>query len=214
MLSIRHWSIKTKLIMLSVVAVGAALAMACTGVMLNEVRTTRALKSEALQSQTKMLAFNSAGVLSFKDVSAARQLLASLQAQPTVRFAVLYDDSGQALAAYPAGLDPLPPRRRLPTTSAGSRKAGDIEIVDSVMDRKERLGTLYLCANTDDLHGQFVQNAKVVAVCAGSRPGRLRLARRLDAAGHFRPDSAARQGRVRDHLFGRLFHSRPAAVRG
>ena len=32
------------------------------------------------------------------------------------------------------------------------------------MDRKERLGTLYLCANTDDLHGQFVQNAKVVGV--------------------------------------------------
>ncbi len=34
MLSIRRWSIKTKLIMLSVVAVGAALAMACAGVML------------------------------------------------------------------------------------------------------------------------------------------------------------------------------------
>ena len=61
MLSIRHWSIKTKLIMLSVVAVGAALAMACTGVMLNEVRTTRALKGEALQAQTKMLAFNMPG---------------------------------------------------------------------------------------------------------------------------------------------------------
>lgn len=30
MLSIRRWSIKTKLIMLSVVAVGAVLAMACT----------------------------------------------------------------------------------------------------------------------------------------------------------------------------------------
>jgi len=163
MLSIRHWSIKTKLIMLSVVAVGAALAMACTGIMLNEARTTRALKSEALQSQTKMLAFNSAGVLSFKDVPAAKQLLASLQAQPTVRFAVLYDDSGQALAAYPAGLDPLPP---LPTNDDVCRFAetGDIEIVDGVRDHKERLGTLYVCASTNDLHDQLVQNAKVVAV--------------------------------------------------
>ena len=163
MLSIRRWSIKTKLIMLSVVAVGAALAMACTGVMLNEVRTTRALKSEALLAQTKMLAFNSAGVLSFKDVPAAKQLLASLQAQPTVRFAVLYDDSGQALAAYPAGLNPLPPAP--PTTDDVCRftETGDIEIVHGVWDRKERLGTLHVCANTDDLHSQLVQNAKVVA---------------------------------------------------
>ncbi|MGO9115072.1 MAG: ATP-binding protein [Thermoguttaceae bacterium] len=164
MLAIRHWSIKTKLIMLSAFAVGAALAMACTGVMLNEVRTTRALKSEALQSQTKMLAFNSAGVLSFKDVPAAKQLLASLQAQPTVRFAVLYDDSGQALAAYPAGLDPLPPAPPAGDDFCNFTERGDIEIVHGVMDRKDRLGTLYLCASTDDLHRQFVQNAKVVAV--------------------------------------------------
>ena len=164
MFSIRHWSIKTKLIMLSVVAVGAALAMACTGVMLNEVRTTRALKSEALEAQTKMLAFNSAGVLSFKDVFAAKQLLASLHAEPSVRFAVLYDDAGQALAAYPAKLNPLPPAP--PTTDDVCRftERGDIEIVHGVMDRKDRLGTLYVCANTDDLHRQFVQNAKVIAV--------------------------------------------------
>ena len=85
MLSRFRWSIKTKLIVLSVVAVGVALVMACTGVMLNEVRTMLAMKSAALAAQTRMLAFNSAGVLSFKDVPAAKTLLASLQAQPTVR---------------------------------------------------------------------------------------------------------------------------------
>ena len=142
---------------------GRALAMACTGIMLNEVRTTRSLKSEAFFAQTKMLAFNSAGVLSFKDVPAARQLLASLQAQPTVRFAVLYDDSGQALAAYPAGLSPVPPAP--PTTIDDCRftETGDIEIVHGVWDRKERLGILRVCANTDDLHTRFVQNAKFIA---------------------------------------------------
>ena len=214
MLSIRRWSIKTKLIMLSVVAVGAALAMACTGVMLNEVRTTRALKSEALKSQTKMLAFNSAGVLSFKDVSAAKQLLASLHVQPTVRFAVLYDDSGQALAAYPAKLDPLPPAPPAADDVCRFTETGDIEIVDGVMDRKDRLGTLYR------LRKHRRPPPPVRAECggrrgvAGPRPGRLRAAGRLDAAGHFRPDSAACQGRLPDYLFGRLFHSRPAAVRG
>jgi len=164
MFSIRRWSIKTKLVCLSVVAVGAALAMACTGVMLNEVRTARELKAEALQAQTKMLAFNSARMLGVKDVPAARQLLALLQAQPTVRFAVLYDDFGRAVAAYPAGLDPLPPAPPTRGDACRFTETGDIEIVDGVMDRKDRLGALYLCASTDDLHGQFVQNAKVVAM--------------------------------------------------
>ena len=161
---IRHWSIKTKLIMLSVVAVGVALAMACVGVMLNEVRTTRELKSEALSAQTKMLAFNSAGVLSFKDVFAAKQLLASLHVQPTVRFAVLYDDTGQALAAYPAKLQPLPPVPPITDDACRFTEKGDIEVVHAVMDRKDRLGTLYVCANTADIDRQFVQNAKVLAV--------------------------------------------------
>ena len=88
----RRWSIKTKLVMLSVVAVGAALAMAGVGILVNESRAARIRKSETLQSQTRMLAFNSAGVLSFKDVPAAKRLLASLRSQPSVRFAVLYDE--------------------------------------------------------------------------------------------------------------------------
>ena len=44
MFSVRDWSIKTKLITLSVVAVGMALALAGAGVILNEIHTTRAMK--------------------------------------------------------------------------------------------------------------------------------------------------------------------------
>ncbi len=110
-----------------------------------------------------MLAFNSTGVLSFRDVPAAKQLLASLQAQPTVRFAVLYDNSGQALAAYPAELNPLPPAPAATDDICRFTETGNIEIVHGVMDRKDRLGTLYLCASTDDLHRQLTQNAKIVA---------------------------------------------------
>jgi len=164
MLSFQHWSIKAKLIALSVVAVGAALAMACTGIMFNEVYTARVLKSKALQSQTKMLAFNSAGVLSFKDASAAKQLLASLKAEPTVRFAVLYDDEGQALAVYPAGLDPLPAAPSTTEDICRTGDRGDIEIACGVFEAKERLGTLYLRADTPDLRNQLIHNAKVVAV--------------------------------------------------
>ncbi|MCC6124922.1 MAG: response regulator [Pirellulales bacterium] len=164
MLAIRRWSIKTKLMILSVVAVGAALAVACAGVMLIEVRAARIAKGKALRSQVEMLAFNSTGALSFKDAHAARQLLASLKVEPTVRFAILYDDSGRALAAYPPKLDPLPPPPPAADDLCEFAKSGDIEIVQGVVDRKERLGTLYLRASTDDLRSQLAEKAKVVAI--------------------------------------------------
>lgn len=159
---VHGWSIKTKLITSSVLAVGAALALACVGIVLNEVRTARALKIAALKAQAKMLAFNSAGVLNSKDAAAAKQLLASLQAQPTVRFAVLYDDSGQALAAYPAGLNALRPAPAIAEDVCRFTEAGDIEVVHHVRDRKDRLGTLYLCAKTDDLRAQLTENSEVL----------------------------------------------------
>ena len=58
MFSVRDWSIKTKLITLSVVAVGMALALAGAGVILNEIHTTRAMKVRALRTQAGMLGFN------------------------------------------------------------------------------------------------------------------------------------------------------------
>lgn len=161
MQSIRRWSIKTKLILLSVVAIGAALAVACAGIMLNDARTARALMSESFQSQTKILAVNSAGVLSFRDVPAAKKLLGSLKEQPSIRFAVLYDDSGRAFASYPEGLDPLPPAPPA-FDDCWFSESGDLEIAQGVMDRQERLGTLYLCASGSNLRGQIVQNAKIV----------------------------------------------------
>ncbi len=164
MRAIRHWSLKTKLIMLSVVAVGVALAVSCVGVIFNEVRAMRAMKMEALRAQAQMLAFNSTGVLSFKDVPAAKQLLASLQSQPTVEFAVLYDERGRSLATYPDELHSAPPLPPAAVDSCRFTDAGFVDVVWRVMEHGEHLGDLYLRANAGDLHRQLAENLKIVVV--------------------------------------------------
>ena len=119
-------------------------------------------RSRRCKTQARLLAFNSAGVLSFKDVRAAKKLLASLHDQPTVRWAVLYDDAGQVLATFP---DPMtPPPAPLKSTGEVCRYTGanDIEVVHRVTDHGEHLGTLYLCASTADLRSQLIDNAKMV----------------------------------------------------
>ncbi len=164
MVSIRNWSIKTKLILLAVVSVGVALAVSSAGLSLNEIYTMRAVKMEALQTQAGMLAFNSTGVLSFRDIPAARQLLSSLQAQPTVEFACLYDANDQVLAAYPAQMDTAPLPKARPIYGCRFTGRGRVEVFRGVVDHGERVGTLYIRANTADLDRELAAYTKIVAV--------------------------------------------------
>jgi signal transduction histidine kinase/DNA-binding response OmpR family regulator len=142
-------------------SVGVALGLSCVGVTLYEVRATRTFKTQALATQAAMLAFNSTGVLSFQDVHAARQLLASLQSQPTVEFACLYDGSGRVLATYPAasGLVAPPPEA---AADCHFTDGGYVEIFYPVVDRGERIGTFFLRANTDDVQQQMRQYVKIL----------------------------------------------------
>jgi PAS domain S-box-containing protein len=159
---IRCWSIKTKLVMLSLVSVGVALALSGAGITVNEIHTMRAFKMQSLQAQAGMLAFNSSGVLSFNDVPAARQLLASLQSQPTVEFACLYNNRGQVLATYPARAMTPPPV--VHADRCAFTDAGHVEIFRRVIDRGEDVGALYLRASADDLHRQLLAYAQIVGV--------------------------------------------------
>ncbi|MDZ7616270.1 MAG: ATP-binding protein [Patescibacteria group bacterium] len=166
MRAFNHWSIRTKLVMLAVLSAGTALAVSAVGITVNELYTLRAFKMEALQTQAQVLAFNSAGVLSFRDAPAARQLMASLKEQPSVDFACLYDAEGEVLATYPLDAHQTPPR---PVSINQSKitDAGDVEVFRRVEDRGENLGILYIRANTKDLRPQLFAYARILAVVLG-----------------------------------------------
>ena len=164
MRAFHHWSIRTKLIVLSLVSAGMALAFSAVGVTVNERRTMIAFKSEALQTQARMLAFNCTGALSFDDPFAALQLLASLKAQPAVEFACLYNGKGDVLATYPAGANTVAVPPTFDTDDCRVSRTGSIEIFHRVQDRGDDLGGLYLRANTNNLNQQLLAHGKVLAV--------------------------------------------------
>ncbi len=166
MRAFHHWSIKTKLVVLAVLSAGMALVASAVGITVNEIYTLRAFKMEALRTQAQVLAFNSAGVLSFRDAPAAKQLMASLKEQPSVDFACLYDAEGHILATYPAQPSQTPPGLFL-GNQCRIAENGDIEVFHRVVDRGEHLGSLYIRANTEDLREQLFAYAKIlVAVLA------------------------------------------------
>jgi PAS domain S-box-containing protein len=164
MLSFRHWSIKTKLIALSVVSVGVALLLSFIGITINEIFTMRTFKQGTLRAQAELLAFNCTGVLNSSDAVGATNLLASLRSQPTVTLACLYSDNGKLLASYPGNLQKTPPMPETGINTYNFTEQGDVEVIHQVVGPGGHLGILYLCASTDDLNRQVTAYAKIVGV--------------------------------------------------
>jgi len=158
-----RWSISAKLIYLSLVSAGVALGLSAVGVLVNEAYAIRAFQLKSLESQAAMLGFNCTGVLSFQDVPAAEKLLASLQSQPTVVFACLYDVDGKVMASYSAGAKPVEIPPVPPHSMVRTSLFGDYELFYQIVDRGEPVGTLYLRARGGNLADQLTAHAKIVA---------------------------------------------------
>jgi two-component system, sensor histidine kinase len=160
----RNLSLKTKMLLLAVVSVSVALLLSCAGFTFNEIRTMRGFKLDELRTQGRTLAFNSSGVLSFMDATAAERLLAALQSQPAVEAACLYNSDGKPLASYPP--KSLPPDAPAPVYHEEHHftDEGYLDLFTPVVNHGETIGCLYLRADLHDLREQLWNYAKIVVV--------------------------------------------------
>ncbi len=145
-------SLKAKLILLAVSS--ATIAVAITGLWMakKEMLDLKETKVERLSSQARMIAFNSTGVLSFLDQEAAQQLLQSLESEPTVDLACLYDAEGNLFASYSAkgGEDAFPTDPTFANCYKYDSK-GNLEVYEDVVDQGVFLGNVMLRANSSDI---------------------------------------------------------------
>ncbi len=159
---LRNLSIRSKMLLLAVTSAGVALVLAAIAVSFNDMQILRHSKIEQLESQARMLSFNSTAILTFRDGEAAEQLLASLVLQPSVECACFRDATGQLLAKYRSqgGEADLP---ELAEDGHRFTNLGHLEIQQTVQDENEVVGTLHLRANMSDYYDQLRQQAKAVA---------------------------------------------------
>ncbi len=149
---ISNWSIRTKLITLALIS--ATVAVAITGVSMarKDIFDLREAKVERLSSQARMIAFNSTGVLTFLDQEAAKKLLQSLESEPTVELACLYDAEGKLFASYAADGKAEAPQS-IPRVAYLNRYDADgmLEVCEAITDQEYLLGTVVLRANSSDV---------------------------------------------------------------
>jgi signal transduction histidine kinase/ActR/RegA family two-component response regulator len=160
----RDLSIRGKLVLLVVASVGTALLLTSAGFATNDYFLMRDSIVKNLRTQASMMAFNSTAVLSFRDEPAAKKLLASLESQPTIEMACLYDSEGALVADYrtkshASAAMPLPQEDGF----AFDSHAG-LDMFLRVMDGKDFVGTLYMRENVARLGNQILDNMKITAL--------------------------------------------------
>jgi len=160
----RDLSIGAKLIILGAASSGVALLFCCTGFVFNDVTTIRAAKIKELRGQADLLAFNGTSALTSRDPAAAEHLLASLRLQPSVESGYLFDDQGQVLARYVKdGCDDHTPSAAPKGSGSRFTDNDQIEVSRQVSDAGECVGSVYLVANMDELHGQLSNYSVITA---------------------------------------------------
>jgi C4-dicarboxylate-specific signal transduction histidine kinase len=164
MRSFKNLSIKAKLNLLVLVSSGAALLLASAVLVFNDARLIGSSKVQQLSALAKVLGANSTAALTFDDPAAARELLSSLNLQPTVQFACLYNAKGQVFAAYQrekqVDFTPPPPRADGHEFAAGNY----LDVTQKITHDGEAVGTIYLHASMEDLNDQLLRYAGIVAI--------------------------------------------------
>jgi len=175
-------SIRTKLKLLTTVGAGVALLLSCVAFFTLDVRMIRASKVRQLSALAAVLGSNTTAALQFLDSDTAAELLASLEDQPSVELACLYDAQGKPFATYPRRLPEGLPLPAAPSESGSVfTGSGHLEVVHQIIDEGEKVGTIYLRAGMQDLKKQvFGYMLIVVLVLVVSLTVSVLLAGRLE----------------------------------
>jgi diguanylate cyclase (GGDEF)-like protein len=133
--------------------VGAALLLASVVLIVAEYVILRASLINQLDVQAKIIGANSAAAMLFSDRNAAKEILNTLEASPSIDLAVLYTTSGKIFVEYRREgvskdsilpLAPQPQFQRLSFTSA--------ELSQIVGIENNNVGTIYVRSNLHQLY--------------------------------------------------------------
>ncbi len=100
MKAFRYFSIREKLISLSMLTSCIVMVLASVILMVNEVFTFREGMMEELSTLTKVIGTNSVAALTFNDQMAAEETLAALRVEPNIVFAGIYTSAGDLFVGY------------------------------------------------------------------------------------------------------------------
>ncbi len=156
----RDISVGHKLTIIIVVTSCAVVLLACIAVATYDVLDFRKAVARDLQALTDVIGANSAAPLIFNDPQSAEDVLAALKAEPEVRVAWVYKQSGTPFASFPSKLDhrAAPPLR--PDGTYFGRES--VEEFRNIRHGGEQVGIVYIQASLVELRARLSRYAVIV----------------------------------------------------
>jgi PAS domain S-box-containing protein len=146
--------IRRKLTALFLATSGVAVLMTCAAYLAAEFVTFRQSTLEQLSTLGDVVAANSTAAMAFSNERDAENVLASLQTQPHIVAAALYDVDGALFAKYPATLrDGALPTQAGPDGYSIDRSFAATS--QAVSQGRRRLGTIYIKSDLEALYSQL-----------------------------------------------------------
>jgi methyl-accepting chemotaxis protein len=155
--TIRGW-----LTLLGFGSAAVTLVAASAGFVLFESYAGRRAALREVRLLADVVGSHAAAAVSFFDADSARDALASLESDPRIRLACLYDAEGTLFARFA----PDAPGKRMrcpPPGPEGSEHSGSrLSLNHAILAGDERVGLLHLEARTEPLGSRLVRQAQVV----------------------------------------------------
>jgi signal transduction histidine kinase len=157
---LRDLPIRQKLMLIALVTTGGALLLAGAALIyFDRVRFESEMRGD-LETLADIVAGNSTAALSFQRPDDATDVLRALQPQESIVAAAIYDTEGGLFARYdPRSSGSIPLR---PAPDGSYFRAGALEVFRKVELQGERIGTVYLRSNLDELADRFKAQAATV----------------------------------------------------
>jgi two-component system, NtrC family, sensor kinase len=163
MQSLKNMSIKTKLMVLTMLAVMTAMTLACVGFVANDIRLIRADMTQQLTALAEVVGANTTAALTFDDSETAEQLLSSLKMQDMVDSATLFTAEGELFAKFIASdaYDVVP---TLPDFVGYKFEKRHLHVVHPLRENGELIGSIYIMGDLDVIKTQLIHYCIVVFV--------------------------------------------------
>lgn len=166
MRAFRNASIRVKLMIILALAAGVAVLLACGAFVVNDISTIRASMARHLSVLAEVMGANVAASLTFDDPTAASEVLASLRREPMVAVASVYRADGAGFASY-SGTGEHPAPARAPEAAGVRFTTHGLDVVKSIRQDREAIGTIYIHGHMAPLHAQMRRHAYAAAAVVG-----------------------------------------------
>jgi len=155
-------SIRGKLTAIIMLTSAAAMLLACALFVAQHIIDERHQLDMELQSFGRLIAAHSDAALTFNDRKAAEETLSALRAKPSFLAGRIYTDRGVPFATYSNGTSVAMPG--VPRTDGIIRRDGRVEIFLPITRDGERIGTVYIVSDQQDLRNRLKTDAQSTAI--------------------------------------------------